>query len=234
MKRENWLIFQHIPEEGPGLIAEVLQEKGHPFQIVHAYHEEIPPLSDGVLGLILLGGPMNVDEIDRFPFLRAERVRIQEAVERKILVFGICLGAQLIARALGARVWKGPTRELGFDSVELTSDGMRDPLFEGVSARIPVFQWHQDTFDLPKGAVCLASSRLYPHQAFRFGHHVYGFQFHVEVTPGLLKGWGEWMQREGDPSADEAQGWVSSKEVSSVGRVGRLVFERFFDVRGLS
>ncbi len=173
---------------------------------------------------------MNVDQIDRYPFLKAERELMVQAVSEKVPVLGVCLGAQMLARAFGAKVWKGPQLELGFDAVELTSQGAQDPLFEGLGDSVPVFQWHHDTFELPEHAVHLASSSLYPNQAFRIGPCAYGLQFHLEITSGLLKDWAQWLKNQNDTHAPLAQHWIASEQWLEVHRVGRAVLERFFSL----
>ncbi|MBI4209837.1 MAG: type 1 glutamine amidotransferase [Deltaproteobacteria bacterium] len=226
-----WIIFQHVREEGPALIEEILKERKEPCRIIHSYRgDKVPEKIDGARGLIVMGGPMNVDETDRFPFLRAERELMAQAVSQKVPVLGVCLGAQMLARALEARVWKGTQLELGFDSVELTPQGAQDPLFEGLGDKVPVFQWHHDTFDLPKEAVRLASSSVYPNQAFRAGSRAYGFQFHLEITPGLLRDWARWLKSQNDTHAPLAQHWIASEQRFEVHRVGRTVLERFFSL----
>jgi GMP synthase-like glutamine amidotransferase len=132
---------------------------------------------------------MNVDEVDRYPFLRAEVGWIREAVEARIPVLGICLGAQLLAKALGAAVYPNRIKEIGWYEIALTAEAASDPLFEGCSPRQTVFQWHGDTFDLPAGAVHLATSPLCRHQAFRYGPSAYGLQFHAEMTAALVDDW---------------------------------------------
>jgi GMP synthase-like glutamine amidotransferase len=231
MIQEAWLIFQHIEEEGPALIEEILKERKEPYQIIHSYRaDKIPEKIDGIRGLIVMGGPMNADEIGRYPFLKAERELMAEAVSRGIPVLGVCLGAQILARALGAKVWKGPQLELGFDSVELTPQCAQDPLFEGLGDKVPVFQWHHDTFDLPRGALRLASSSVYPNQAFCIGTNAYGFQFHLEITPGLLQDWARWLKSQNDTHAPSAQHWMESEQRLGVHRMGRIVLGRFFSL----
>ncbi|RMF89548.1 MAG: type 1 glutamine amidotransferase, partial [Methanobacteriota archaeon] len=132
-------------------------------------------------------GPMNVYEEERYPFLRDEDRLIKQALETGAPVLGICLGAQLIAKAAGARVWQGPEKEIGWGEVRLTEEGRRDPLFKGFPLEFPVFHWHGDSFDLPSGAVPLAENDLYL-QAFRLGGAI-GLQFHLEVTAGMIRSW---------------------------------------------
>ena len=126
---------------------------------------------------------------------------IREAINRDMSVLGICLGCQMVAYCLGAEVYQGPEKEIGWFHIELTGDGLRDPLMRQLAAvpevgdfwrRFKVFHWHGDTFDLPlRWMLPLAKSRLYKNQVFRYGNKVYGFQFHIEVTKDMIS---EWMQ----------------------------------------
>ena len=141
------------------------------------------PEPNEVEGLVVMGGPMGVYETDKYPFLAHECRLIAELIRRERPVLGVCLGAQLLARALGARVFPGHGPEIGFGSVELTKEGKEDPLFGPSGPSFPVFHWHGDTFELPEGATLLASSTQYPHQAFRFGDYAYALQFHIEPDP---------------------------------------------------
>lgn len=136
-----------------------------------------------------MGGPMGVYEAAKYPFLTAECSLIKQLIQRGIPVLGVCLGAQLLAHALDARVFPGPGPEIGFGCVELTDAGRGDPIFEGIDAKFPAFHWHGDTFDLPQGTTLLASSTLYAHQAFRFGVQAYGLQFHVEPDAVTWQAW---------------------------------------------
>jgi GMP synthase-like glutamine amidotransferase len=139
---------------------------------------------------------MNVYEEDRYPFLKIEDFFIKEAIQRGKSILGICLGAQLIAKALGAKVFKAPVKEIGWCNVSLTRIGSIDPLFSKQPKTFTVFQWHQDTFDIPHRAISIATSARVPHQAFRYGENVYGIQFHVEVTQPMIREWMETYEEE--------------------------------------
>ena len=139
---------------------------------------------------------MNVYEEDRYPFLKDEDLFIKEAIQRGKSVLGICLGAQLIAKALGAKVFKAPVKEIGWYDVSLTRIGLRDPLFSILPKTFPVFQWHEDTFEIPKAGKLIATSNSIPHQAFRYGEKVYGLQFHIEVTEEMIQEWVETYEEE--------------------------------------
>lgn len=136
---------------------------------------------------------MAVYEMHKYPYLINEAQLINAAIRANKHVLGVCLGAQMVAHALGARVYAGGQKEIGWYEIALTPDGMKDPLMSSLALdgknRAQVFQWHGDTFDLPAGAVRLASSDLYPNQAFRYSDGVYALQFHIEVTPKIVSDW---------------------------------------------
>jgi GMP synthase-like glutamine amidotransferase len=178
------LAFKHAPLEGLGSIAAVLER--HHIAVAHASACETGT-SGPPAGLILMGGPMSAN--DDLPWVPHELAAIREAANRGIPVLGVCLGAQLIARALGARVYPNAEKEIGWSPVHFTAAAAADPLFHGFSDPETVFQWHAETFDLPPGAEHLAYSSACRHQAFRVGANVYGLQFHLEVTPGIIADW---------------------------------------------
>ncbi|MEM7828235.1 MAG: type 1 glutamine amidotransferase [Candidatus Aenigmatarchaeota archaeon] len=191
------LILQHDIAEGPGLLRMLVKESGLVPEICHLYREQrIPSHFSDFCSIISLGGPMNVYECDRYPFLLDEEFVIREIIKKEIPFLGICLGAQMLAKACGARVIKGPKKEIGWGRVILTPHGLDDPLFEGFNREIPVFQWHGDTFEIPEGGVLLASSELYPHQAIRVGSNAYGIQFHLEITRDMVSEWIEGSREE--------------------------------------
>ena len=187
----NVLIIKHVDIEGPGLIEYCLNQRRLPYQVLCLDSDARLPRPEGFTHIILLGGPMNVYEEDRYPFLKDEDLFIKEAVQRGKFILGICLGAQLIAKALGAKVFKAPVKEIGWFDVSLTEIGLQDPLFSNLPKTFPVFQWHEDTFDIPKSAKLIATSSSVPHQAFRYGDNAYGLQFHLEVTEEMIQ---EWMK----------------------------------------
>ena len=184
------LVLQHIACEPPAAFEEELRERGLELVRVELDEGEAIPERDDFAGIVVMGGPMGAYEDDRHPWLAGEKSYLREAVEQDVPVWGVCLGAQLLAAALGARVYRGPEAEVGLLPVELTEAAAGDPVFGDAAARIPTLQWHGDTFDLPDGATLLAHSPAYENQAFRVGRS-YGLQFHVEVTPELAALWGE-------------------------------------------
>lgn len=182
------LILQHHPVETPGVFAEVLEECGMPTHVVRLdLRDPVPSNPRCFSALIVMGGPMGVDEEDHYPWLRDELQLLREAIALDLPTLGVCLGSQLIAKAAGARVGPGPEKEIGWYSLMLTAEGMRDPLFSRFPATFDAFEWHGDVFDLPPGSVGLVSSARYPTQAFRVGHRVYGLLFHLEVTPTMVR-----------------------------------------------
>jgi GMP synthase (glutamine-hydrolysing) len=187
----NTLIIKHIDIEGPGLIEYCLSQEKVPYHILNLTSRVHWPKLEDITHIVLLGGPMNVYEEDRYPFLKDEDLFIKEAIQRGKAILGICLGAQLIAKALGAKVSKAPAKEIGWYDVSLTETGSQDPLFSNLPKTFSVFQWHGDTFEIPKGGKLIATSSPVSHQAFRYGERVYGLQFHLEVTEEMI---GEWLE----------------------------------------
>jgi GMP synthase-like glutamine amidotransferase len=181
--------LRHVPHEGLGLLEEILSERGLVYRVLDLPKQGPRFTTDQLAGLIVLGGPMNVDEIDRYPFLADEVHWIRQALAARLPVLGICLGAQLLAKALGARVFPNPIKEIGWYPIDWTAGAADDALFAGCAASPVVFQWHGDTFGLPSGATLLATSALCRQQAFRFGSSAYGLQFHIEVTAPIIAGW---------------------------------------------
>ncbi len=191
------LILKNVPSEGPGSIEDFLQERGIHYRIVDCQKEGVPGKQD-VDTLVMLGGPMSVNEEDVYPFLRTEIELARDFIAKGKKVFGICLGAQIMAKALGAPVYKGREPEVGWYDIELTEEGIRDPLVKKLAVhpragdfwkRFRVFHWHGETFDIPAGAVRLAKSEMYPNQAFRYGDKAYAFQFHIEVRKEMIYEW---------------------------------------------
>ncbi len=190
MARPKILVFQHVPYEPLGTLDPLLKEAGFRIRYVNFGRnaEEIPQL-DRYDGLIVLGGPMNSDQIDSYPNLKTEVSLIRQAADNDMSVLGICLGAQLLAKALGGTVSRNKDREIGWYDVELTEAGITDPVLGAFAPRQRVFQWHEDGIGLPPGAVHLASSPASAVQAFRYGEHAYGLQFHLEVNAPLVERW---------------------------------------------
>ena len=180
--------FRHVPFEGLGLIQPALEEHGISIEFADLYQPSHPvPDVAAAAGLIFMGGPMSAN--DDLPYLRQEIEIIRDAAGRGQPVLGVCLGSQMIAKALGARVYRNPVKEIGWFPVHPTEAGRRDPLLSALNPAETVLQWHGETFDLPAGAEWLAYSELCLNQAFRTGAHIYGLQFHLEVTPAMIADW---------------------------------------------
>ncbi len=184
------LVLRHTPYCPLGSVAAFLDEK----KLTHQYIDLFSgtpkrlPLGESS-GLIVLGGAMSANDAEEYPFLQAELDWIREAVDTRLPTLGICLGAQLLAKALGKNVYPNRVKEIGWYEIEVLPPAAADRLFSACHARETVFQWHGDTFDLPAEAVHLARSEFCPNQAFRYGPCAYGLQFHVEMTPELLVEW---------------------------------------------
>ncbi len=184
------IVCQHVAYEILGTLNPLLKEAG--LRLRYVNFERDPgarPTLDGYDGLVVLGGPMNVDQTEEFPFLATEVELVGEAIARDMPVLGICLGAQVIARALGAEVRVNPKKEIGWYPVSVTDEGRSDPLLGHLDGTEQIFQWHGDTFDIPEGAMRLASSPHCANQAFRYGDKVYGLQFHLEVDEAMIARW---------------------------------------------
>ena len=185
------LVFQHEVVEHPGIFRRFLQEDGIPWDPVELdAGESIPPL-DGYDALWAMGGPMDVWEEDRYPWLIDEKRAIREAiVERRMPFLGVCLGHQLLGDALGGKVGKMPLPEVGILEVQLTEAGKRDTLFAGIASPSRCLQWHGSAvMEPPPGAEVLAGSPACACQAMRWGKRAYGIQYHVEITGQTIPEW---------------------------------------------
>jgi GMP synthase (glutamine-hydrolysing) len=183
------LVLMHAEPEGPGTIGSFFRSQGVELHTLRLYEGDRLPDDPGEFDAIVsLGGPMNVYEEEEFSFLRDETSFLRTAIVANVPILGVCLGAQMIAKAAGARVTQSPNREVGWCQVFLTEDGKRDAVFQCVPQALEVLQWHGDMFLIPEGGTLLAMGTECPHQAFRI-HNAFGLQFHVEVTQGILTDW---------------------------------------------
>ncbi len=185
----KWLILQQTHSEGPGMILPWLEELNQEPEVVELWREELPGDFSPYAGLIVMGGPMGANDGDRFPFLQREIELIRHWVDTDRPLLGICLGSQLMAKALGGEVYRGEHWEVGWTPVRFTEEACRDGFFRGCPDDYAVFQWHHDTFTLPEGATLLAYNDLYENQAFRYGKKAYALQFHPEMTEKLIRLW---------------------------------------------
>lgn len=183
------IVIRHLAFEDLGAFAPVLEHAGYQIHYVDVGIDEltaIDPLKPDLL--IVLGGPIGAYEDDKYPFLRDELKLIETRLAAVRPTMGICLGAQLMARALGAKVYPGSEKEIGFAPLTLTDEGRASCL--GVFESNPVLHWHGDIFELPQGATCLASTRICPNQAFAYGPNAIAFQFHPEAG---MRGFERWL-----------------------------------------
>jgi GMP synthase (glutamine-hydrolysing) len=216
--RRPWVVAQHAPHEGPGLIAGVLEDAGAAVVVVRLDRGESLPPPASLGGMVVLGGAMSVHDTGLHPWLATERRWMAEAAGSGVPVLGVCLGAQQLAAALGAPVTTGLVAEIGVGEVVLSAEGRSDPVLGPEGDRVPVVQWHGDTFAIPDGAVRLASSDRYENQAFRYGPLAYGLQFHVELDDAMAAAW--------EPELPEGV-TIDSAARAAVEVVGRRVLERF-------
>jgi GMP synthase-like glutamine amidotransferase len=192
------LIIQHVRQEGPGLIAEIFSKKGWKLdiRIMDQPGTILPKTVADYKAVIILGGPMGAYEEQKYPYLYQVQELVRDAIERRIPILGICLGGQLIARALGATVKPNSIKEIGWYKIHLTEAGKKAFLFRDLPEEFWAFQWHGDTFELPEGAVLLAEGDTCTNQAFAYQECAWALQFHPEVTPIIIDYWAEIYQEE--------------------------------------
>ena len=188
--------FHHVAIEGLGEIAAWASRKGHTLSSTHFYRGELPPASlDGIDWLVVMGGPMNIYEHRNHPWLTTEKAFIADAIAQNKRLLGICLGSQLIADALGARVYQNPQIEIGWFPVQVHAEAASHPAFAQFPPQFTPLHWHGDTFSLPPGATLAASSAACRHQAFAKGSRIVGLQFHLEVGANHVAAF---LEHEGD------------------------------------
>lgn len=228
------IALRHVAFEDLGLIEPVLRERGARVTYAEAAVGDIPAITaDGPDLLIVLGGPIGVYDEAAYPFLKEELALLEARLRLGLPVLGICLGAQLIARALGSRVFPGPGKEIGWAPLRLTEAGTSSCL--AAIGDHPVLHWHGDTFDLPDDARLLASTELTRNQAFDVGPAVLGLQFHIEATARGLESWfvGHACEIAASPGVTVDQLREDARlNAAETGRRGRLILERWLD--GLS
>jgi GMP synthase (glutamine-hydrolysing) len=225
------LVLQHIACEPPGVYEDVLRERGVELTRVEVDEGEPLPSWREFDAIVAMGGPMSVNDEAALPWLREEKALVADAVRAGTPFWGVCLGVQLLASSLGARVYGGEAPEVGVLPVELTDEGRVDPVFAALPDAFPALQWHGDTFDLPDGAVLLARSPAYPNQAFRL-ERAYGVQFHLEVSPDMAGEWADVPEYaaalEQTVGVDALLGAVQDRAGEMLA-LGRTLFERWLD-----
>lgn len=248
------VVLQHIDREGPGLIAELGRQRGLGIQVLRLdLGVQVPDTLAAGDVLVVMGGPMGVGDVEnaRYPFLAREIELLRKVLATGQPVLGICLGAQLLARAAGARVYPNlrldetgmlhPVREVGFGEVRLI-DRAREAVLAGLGETLLVLHWHGDTFDLPDSAVHLASSPLCANQAFRIGHRAFGLQFHIETDAEMVRMWAlddaEFVKSAlgpGGPEAIIAMADGMAKKLRATGErlVGNILAQLLADADGM-
>jgi GMP synthase (glutamine-hydrolysing) len=183
------LAISHERDAGPGVFADAVRAAGGRLDVWHrAETDDLPAAADAYDAVITFGGAMHVDQGDAHPWIPAEIAFLGELLERGVPLLGVCLGAQLVARAAGGEVRRAREPEIGWYGVEVTADGESDLLLAGLAPRFEAFEWHSYECLLPAGATPLATSAVCL-QAFRLGESAWGIQFHAEVTPTDAVGW---------------------------------------------
>jgi GMP synthase (glutamine-hydrolysing) len=226
-------VIRHLAFEDLGSFSSVLQAHGYKINYVDAGYDDlsqIDALSDGLL--VILGGPISVNDTAMFPFLDEEIRLLKQRIAADKPTLGICLGAQMIARALGARIYPGDEKEIGWYDLSLTAAGEQSALRYLDAKHCSMLHWHGETFELPVGAALLASSEKFPHQAFSYGKNILALQFHPEVTQRSMEKWfighvGEIMQTYGvsvEGLREDTHKYANQLEVQ-----GELFFNSWFN-----
>lgn len=228
-------LVQHQPSVPPGSLREVLESSGVDHFVIEAWRVKTWPSVDDLGALVVMGGTMNVDELERYPLLRVSRQLMTEALDRGLPTLGVCLGAQMMARVLGGDVFRAKPRNALFSELEFTEEGAGDQVIESISPGEQVLQFHEDTFTIPPGATLLAtSSATGLPQAFRHGERAYAVQFHFEVDAEMLARWctdtgAQAMVDDWGIAIDELMA-QASEHLETQNRAGRRLFGRFLEI----
>ncbi|MDQ6982681.1 MAG: type 1 glutamine amidotransferase [Mariprofundus sp.] len=183
----NFLVIQHLDIEPPALIGDTLEQAGHQLTRIHLDQGNLIPAATDFDGIIIMGGPQSAN--NDTDYILAELAWLKKAIAADIPMLGICLGAQMIAKAAGADIFTSPVRELGWFPVYHTDEAVTDPLFCQMPNALAVFQWHGETFSFTDAMAAVAMHPDVPAQAFRLGKSQYGLQFHVEIDQSIIEGW---------------------------------------------
>jgi GMP synthase (glutamine-hydrolysing) len=232
------LALQFCWDDPPGYLGEIMQEHDIYYEVVEVdkYPVPDPTKFDAILAM---GGPQHVGDNQEYPYLIGVESVIRKAVVEEIPYLGLCLGGQLLAHTLGAPVKRHSMTPLGFYEVKITGEGKTDPLFRGLPSYQQVFHWHEDTFDIPKEAIQLANNAQTENQAFRYGRHAYGTQYHLEITADMLDIWlhfPEYRQEIVNTLGEEAvDNFVSdsARLFPLYRKHSRIMFENFLKIGGL-
>ncbi len=230
------LVLQHIACEPPGVYEDALSDRGATIHRVELDEGDRLPDWREFDAIVAMGGPMSANDEEELPWLRDEKALIAEAVRASLPFFGACLGVQLLAASLGAEVVACPAPEVGLLPVFLTDAATSDPVFADLPRELLTLQWHGDTFSLPDNAVLLASSPAYPNQAFRWGRHAYGVQFHLEVSREMAQDWAgvssyaDALERVLGPDSAAAFVQQVGEQAEKMRAHGRRMFESWLDL----
>ncbi len=220
-----FIILKHASDCGPGMFGRRLSQRNVPHRTIELHKgDKLPSGMSGITAVLALGGGISIHDSQGHPFLPEETRFIRETVEEGIPYFGICLGAQLLAHVFGAEVYPGHQKEVGWFRAELTMEGRQDRLFAGVPSWIDAFQWHVDTFDVPKGGVLLANGNVVRNQTFRLGWNAYGFQYHIEADKGIISKWFK-----DDPRLRDNIGYLARIE-PGYSSSAEIIFDNFINI----
>jgi GMP synthase (glutamine-hydrolysing) len=227
------LVVEQVGHEDSGVFGPMIAGAGFEPVVVRMHeHDPVPEDPAAFDGILVMGGPMNVDQVRPFPWLAHQLKLIAEASRLNIPLLGVCLGSQLVAAALGGRVYAGKDAEIGWYGLNLTKEAADDPLLGDFPGSLQVFQWHGQTFDPPPGATLLAGSPLFPHQAFRAGQCTWGVQFHLEVTAAHVSNWLAINREEVQQEGVDAQAVIDAavERLKTLEPLARKLFGRFLDI----
>jgi len=221
MKKISIHTFMHVPFEGLGCIELWISKNNHAASCTRFYENYKLPNIDNIDWLFVMGGPMGVYDEAVYPWLAEEKTFIRQVIEKNKTVIGICLGSQLIAEVLGAKVYPNKQKEIGWFDLQLTDAGKNEKLLSNFEDKFPVFHWHGDTYDLPVGSIRLFSSKVCQNQAFLYNDNVLGLQFHFEATAETLKemvtnGTSELIENETIQSAEKILAQINYTEPNNI------------------